>query len=235
MWAKGFDPDGDSPACGRCSHGPAEPLSVSAVVSVSDLPEGPFSLADPSQPFYSPGGHTYADATLYVDEPSQSAYVYFRSRQEGMYVGKLSPDCLSVEGEPALIIHDPNHEAPAVFSWGGSVYLWTSLTKGFEATQAELLVNRDGSFSGPFESIGNPTGSNSTFGSQGTYVLPNPAWSAEAANATTPQFILVADRWQPDSEQFGKYVWLPLWVRRNGTVFVKAPKEWTYQAPLESA
>ena len=48
------------------------------------------------------------------------------------------------------------------------------------------------------------------FGSQSTYVLPNPAYTRGSALAP---FIYMADRWTPnDATAFGTYVWLPLFI-----------------------
>ena len=51
------------------------------------------------------------------------------------------------------------------------------------------------------------------YGSQSTYILPNPAYDAStAAGSKLPQFIYFGDRWQPDTPNFGLYVWLPLFI-----------------------
>ena len=47
------------------------------------------------------------------------------------------------------------------------------------------------------------------YGSQSTFVLPNPAWREGTG---LPQFVYLADRWQPRTPDFGIYVWLPLFV-----------------------
>lgn len=64
------------------------------------------------------------------------------------------------------------------------------------------------------------------FGSQSTYILPNPAFVPGSARA---QFVYMADRWAPNTEAFGTYVWLPLFIDpRNGSrVSVVWHDEWT--------
>ena len=54
-----------------------------------------------------------------------------------------------------------------------------------------------------------------SFGSQSTYILPNPKWRGPHTPSPTPgraPFVYLADRWQPDTPNFGLYVWLPLFV-----------------------
>ena len=51
------------------------------------------------------------------------------------------------------------------------------------------------------------------FGSQSTYILPNPAFKEGSRLA---QFVYIADRWTPsDKTSFGTYVWLPLFVEKG--------------------
>ena len=51
------------------------------------------------------------------------------------------------------------------------------------------------------------------FGSQSTYILPNPAFKEGSRLA---QFVYIADRWTPsDNTSFGTYVWLPLFVEKG--------------------
>ena len=47
------------------------------------------------------------------------------------------------------------------------------------------------------------------FGSQSTYILPNPQYTPGSSLAP---FIYMADRWKPGTESFGTYVWLPLFI-----------------------
>lgn len=211
LWAKGFTPPPDD--------------SVAAIVATSDGPAGPFKLANASRPFYKPGGKTFADGTLYVASDA-TVYAYFRSRDDGLLVARLTDDCTELASKPAVLA-DKKHEGPAVFEHQGSVYLWTSGTSGWDSNPAQLLVNREGSFLGPFTDVGNPTHNDTTFDSQSTFILPNPA-AGNSTDAACPPFIFLADRWQPSTDAFGRYVWLPLNVNPNGTVVVTNPSVWQY-------
>ena len=52
------------------------------------------------------------------------------------------------------------------------------------------------------------------FGSQSTYILPNPAYTAGSKLAP---FVYFGDRWAPSTAFFGLYVWLPLFIDKTGT------------------
>mmetsp|Transcript_27802 Transcript_27802/g.60773 ORF Transcript_27802/g.60773 Transcript_27802/m.60773 type:complete len:372 (-) Transcript_27802:79-1194(-) len=209
LWAKGFPLDG----------------SVRAVVATSSSPLGPFKLARPEEPFYSPDGHlTYADATLYVDPHTKKAYSFFRTRDSGFRVAELSEDCTSLKA--SVEIADDSHEAPAVFEHKGRLFVWTSGTKAWSATAAKLLVSFSGFYKGPFVDLGNPTNDETTFNSQGTFILRNPAFRDGIGMAP---YIFMADRWEPWTVGFGKYVWLPLFVDLSSGVRLGNVSSWSYE------
>jgi hypothetical protein len=228
LWAKGFTPANSSFRGTKV-----------AVVATSASPLGPFKLSNPDAPFFAPGGASMADATVYVDARGEAAWLYWRSPSptSGFFVGRLTPDCTRLQGAPVRVA-DIKHEAPAVFEADGRLYLWTSSTSGFSANGAKLLVSESGALEGPFIETGNPTHNSSTFDTQSTYVLPNPAWNDTAAAAGLARFIYISDRWQPQTSEFGKYLWLPLVVNSstqslNSTVTVTNPRlGWRYTQPV---
>ena len=69
------------------------------------------------------------------------------------------------------------------------------------------------------------------FGSQSTYILPNPAYRRGSQLA---QFIYIADRWTPsDPHSFGTSVWLPLFIDPNDAT--KARVVWHAAWRLDNA
>ena len=226
LWAKGFTPDRD----------------VQAVVATSLSPLGPFTLQDPSQPFYAPDNTSMADATVWVDTDTahgNDVWLYWRSRNRGFLVGKLNKDCTRLDSSvPVKVIANKQHEAPAVFRHGGRVYVWTSSTTGFNANPARLLVSPTGAAQGPFVEAGNPTHNLTSFASQSTFILPNPAFNSTPAAKRLAEFIYLADRWQTKTADFGRYLWLPLVITAgqgvNHTVRVTNPSSWQYDAPVPS-
>ena len=152
----------------------------------------------------------------------------------GFMVAKLSADCTQIEGKPTTIA-SVQHEGPAVFQSGGKLFVWTSATTGFRSNPAHLLVSTSGAFEGPFVEAGNPTHDQTSFSSQSTYILRNPAFKPGKRMA---EFIYLADRWQVNTTDFGRYVWLPLVVHQdpksglNNTVSVTFHESWKYEEPV---
>ena len=231
LWAKGFTPVKSE------FNG-----SKVAVVATADTPLGPFELADAAEPFYAPWHGQMADATLHVDSKGESAWLYWRSPNvppfgPGFYVARLSDDCTRLaDGTPRLIA-SVKHEAPAVFEAGGRTYIWTSSTTGFAANPAHLLVSKTGALDGPFTEAGNPTHNTSSFDSQSTFVLANPAWNTSASARGLARFIYLADRWETKTQEFGRYLWLPMTVDTagasiNDSIAVTNPTSWRYDQPV---
>ncbi len=71
------------------------------------------------------------------------------------------------------------------------------------------------------------------FGSQSTYVLPNPAYTRGSDLAP---FVYMADRWTPNLDRsgaFGTYVWLPLFIDPRNASRVRV--EWHAAWRLDNA
>ena len=65
-----------------------------------------------------------------------------------------------------------------------------------------------------------------------TYILKNPAFKPGKGMA---EFIYLADRWQTNTTDFGRYLWLPLVVNADGaisSVSVTNPASWKYDEPV---
>lgn len=89
------------------------------------------------------------------------------------------------------------------------------------------------------------------FGSQSTYILPNPKYKQAEETATKKgggpganadaavdasklaPFIYMADRWEPGTQAFGSYVWLPLFIDPANVSRVRV--EWHDSWTLENA
>jgi hypothetical protein len=200
----------------------------------------PFHTVDPGNPNL-PEGYQYADATLFQDPRTKKTFVYWRTRvnprNTGFRAMELTDDCLGVKPESdTQLFTSPNREAPAVFYANEVYYLWASGTDGWAPCTMHLYTadaplgafNRSGLNNSQGWLIGwqptpiPPPGAEGNrapeqpgvwaFGSQSTYILPNPAFDAHAAPQLAP-FVYMADRWTPnDNQSFGTYVWLPLFI-----------------------
>ena len=255
LWAKGFTPLNAKDPTAKWSN------AKLAVVATADTPLGPFSLVpNPSKTAFCAsctGGTAMEDATLYVTKSSAEPWLFWRSptnlptnhtpypdwQNGGLYAAKLNDECTAVADAAQITrIADIEHEAPAVFEAQGKLFVWTSSTSGFSANPAKLLVSESGAPSGPFRAAGNPTGNATSFDAQSTFILPNPAYMVAAATEAAgggsklAQFIYAADRWQINTTDFGRYLWLPLRVDAGtGTVSVSNPEAWQYAEEAELA
>lgn len=147
-----------------------------------------------------------------------------------------------------------NREAPAMFYANSQYYLWTSGCDGWAPTTIHLYTADEplGSFnkSGlnntrgwligwqplPIPPPGQPGNQKPAqpgvwaFGSQSTYILPNPNYKDGGKLAP---FIYMADRWEPSTQAFGTYVWLPLFIDPKNASRVKV--EWHEAWTLDNA
>lgn len=147
-----------------------------------------------------------------------------------------------IPGSDTQLFTSPNREAPAVFFFDegrakpAPYYLWTSGTDGWAPCTMHLytadrplgafntsgLNNSQGWLIGWQPTPIPPPGAEGNrapdqpgqwaFGSQSTYILRNPLYTAGSKLAP---FVYMADRWTPGldpSGSFGTYVWLPLFI-----------------------
>lgn len=123
------------------------------------IPKGagddPFHTLAPGLPAY-PEGYQYGDATLHTVAATGKTYVYWRARLRavGFRAMRLTDDCTGVDSSSdTRIFRSPDREAPAVFDYAGSSYLWTSGTLGWNPVQA--FVYRGPTPLGPYnQSVG---------------------------------------------------------------------------------
>ena len=232
-------------------------------VFTSDAPAGPYSPVRRSsgEIFHhvSPQRYMYADATLFQDPVSGRAFVYFRTQvfarraaqNTGFHAMELTRDCTGVRPQTdTRLFQSPFREAPAVFHHAGRYHLWLSGCNGWQPT-AMYLYAADHPL-GPFNvtqldrPMPNPgeTGNVApqqpgkwAFDSQSTFILPNPQYRPGSGRA---QFVYLGDRWDTQHVDFGRYVWLPLFVdpRNSSRVRVTWHDEWRLDeslSPFEDA
>ena len=233
MWVRGTG-DGNTPQLLGVAVSPSPTGPFAFVGNASD----PFHTVFPGN-INEPEGYQYADATLFVDPKTSRAFVYWRTRVNPQNTGframELTDDCLGVREETdTQLFQSPNREAPAVFFAYEQYYLWTSGCNGWAPTTMHLytadhplgsmnasgLNNSQGWLIGwqpnPIPDPGQPGNQQPeqpgvwAFGSQSTYILPNPLY---VEGSPLAPFVYMADRWTPDGNaSFGTYVWLPLFI-----------------------
>jgi len=207
---------------------------ATAGVAVSDSPTGKFKFLGSQRPVtYDYGykkeqrvpgidsrekelGNTFRDMALFRDEDGKAYLIYSSEELVTLYCVQLNDSFTDIE-RPLVkgitwerILVNQTREAPAPFKYNGKYYLISSGTSGWDPNPAQIAV-ADHIF-GPWKTIGNPcmgAESNTTFGSQSTYVLPAPGKPAGS-------FIYMGDRWIGSNLEKSTYVWLPFKMNEYG-------------------
>ena len=193
-------------------------------VAISNSPLGPFTYVDsflpnggvwplnireeekdPSKHLIArdhDGGQFARDMTLFVDDDDKAYHVYASEDNHTLHVSMLSDDYTRPSGRYARVLEGGDNEAPVVFKTRGKYYLIASGLSGWAPNAARSYVAS--SLFGPWTSLGNPVRGTeaqmeTTFGGQGTHIIPYKGG-----------FIFMADIWRPQNAIDGRYAWLPL-------------------------
>ncbi|KAE8709577.1 adenylyl-sulfate kinase 1 [Hibiscus syriacus] len=140
----------------------------------------------------------------FSDHPT-GPFEYLRSQRPH---GFDSRDMTLFKDDDGRIMVGQRREAPALFKYQGTYYMFTSGCSGWAPNEA--LAHAAESIMGTWETIGNPCiGGNkmfrlATFLAQSTFVIPLPGIPGS--------YIFMADRWNPAELRDSRYVWLPLIV-----------------------
>lgn len=188
-----------------------------AGVAISDSPEGKFTYLGS----FKPNGQDSRDQTLFKDDDGRAYHVCSSEWNKTLYISLLSGDYISPSGIFTRNFINESREATAVFKYEGKYYMITSGCTGWDPNIAQVAVAD--SMLGTWTMTGNPckgTGSDSTFWSQSTFVLP------VTDEKTT--FIAMFDRWNKTDLADSRYVWLPL-TFENGQVIIEWKERWKLQ------
>ncbi len=184
-----------------------------AGVAVSNKPGGPYKYLRSVKP----NGQMARDMTLYKDDNGKAYLIYASESNKTMHVCLLSDDYVFPTKTYTRITSADNREAPAVFKYNSRYYLITSGCTGWSPNPATYAVAD--SLLGEWTQMGNPCagpGSENTFQSQSTFVLPMPAH--------IDTFIFMADRWNKTDLEDSRYIWLPLKMENDKPVIKLAAK-----------
>jgi len=174
-------------------------------VAVSKTPLGPYHYIGSVKP----NGQMSRDMTLFKDDDGKAYLIYSSEQNNTMQICLLSDDYLHPVKTYSRILVNRRREAPALFKHDGKYYLISSDCTGWSANAASYAVA--GKILGPYTEYGPPCkgpGSNTTFASQSTYVLPLPGKNT---------YLFMADHWNKTDLEKSDYLWLPLKVI-NGKV-----------------
>lgn len=150
-------------------------------------------------------GQMARDMTLFVDDDAKAYHIFSSETNQTLHIAQLTDDYQNFSGKYVRVLEGKANEAPTIFKNDGKYYMITSGTTGWKPNPARLAMAEN--IFGPWTELGNPSRGtteqiNTTFWSQGTYILP----IATKKNA----YIFIADRWTPENPIDGTYVWLPL-------------------------
>ncbi|MFP3126572.1 glycoside hydrolase family 43 protein [Ectobacillus funiculus] len=185
-----------------------------AGVAISDSPVGPFEYIGS----FRPNEQMSRDMTLFKDTDGKAYHIFSSEGNSTLCITLLSDDYLSPTTQYTRNFINNYREAPALFKHEGKYYIITSGCTGWSPNEAEYAVAEN--IMGPWKVIGNPcfgTDAETTFHSQGTYVLP--------IKGKSGAYIFMADRWKREDLKDSRYIWLPLQIKNN-TIEIKWLNQW---------
>jgi hypothetical protein len=193
-------------------------------VAVSDGPtpcSKPYSFVSSFQP----DGLPSYDMGVYTQDDGVSYLIRSVNNQYEM-VSQLNDEKTNTSGLPATrsVLTKTPQEAPAMFEHNGTYYLWCSHLTGWSANAAILSKGGSsvvGGNSSPWETIGNPTASPTTFDSQST-------WIFKCKPGAKIPFVYMGDRWVPKEGGLvnSTMVWLPITIDAEGAFHVQWQDSW---------
>ncbi|HET9745559.1 MAG TPA: glycoside hydrolase family 43 protein [Chitinophagaceae bacterium] len=170
-----------------------------AGVAISDNPSGPYKYLGSIRP----NGQMARDMSLFKDDDNKAYLIYSSENNNTMHVCLLTHDYLAPTKTYSRILEGRNREAPALFKNKDKYYLVTSGCTGWSPNAASCAVASQPL--GPWNEYGNPcqgAGAETTFQSQGTFVLP--------LKDKPGEYIFMADRWNKTNLEKSTYIWLRL-------------------------
>ncbi|QGY43696.1 family 43 glycosylhydrolase [Maribellus comscasis] len=164
-------------------------------------------------------GQMARDMTLYIDEDGTAYHIHASEENLTLHIAELTEDYTDFTGKYIRVLPTGHNEAPSIFRRNGKYYMITSGCTGWDPNAARLLVSD--SVMGEWEYVENPCigeDKDLTFHSQSTFILP--------VQGKKDAFIFMADRWRPQNAIDGRYIWLPVQFKKDGTPFLEWKDEW---------
>lgn len=156
-------------------------------------------------------GQMARDMTIFVDTDGKAYHIHSSEDNLSIHISELTDDYLDFTNNWTVVAPAGHNEGPAIFKKDNTYYMITSGCTGWAPNAARSFKSK--SIWGPWESLGNPcVGKDAelTFNSQSTYILP--------VQNKKDAFIFMADRWMPKDPIDGRYVWLPIEIKKGKPV-----------------
>ena len=183
------------------------------------LPAPPDSLNILGRDFK--GGQMARDMNLFVDDDGSAYHIYSSEENSTLHISKLTDDYLNYSGQYFRVFTERYMEGAVLFKRKNKYYIIASDCTGWAPNAARSAV-ADQIF-GNWTELGNPCigeGSNLTFKSQSTFVLP-----VQGKNDT---FIFMGDRWADKNLIDSRHIWLPIRFNEKGNPILEWKDEWSY-------
>lgn len=186
-------------------------------VSVADRIDGDYTFVST----FRPNGHDSRDQTVVVAPDGKGYHICATGMNTDINIALLSADYLTTEQNPVTevqILKMQRLEAPAVLRVDDTYFCLFSECSGWDPNPGHCAFATD--ILGTWEEGPNfalDAGSNTTYKSQSTYVLP--------VEGKPGAYIYMGDRWNKNNVGSSEYVWLPLSVR-SGYPTVKWHDSW---------
>jgi len=203
-------------------------------VAQADHPAGPFTYVHGIQP----DGIPSLDMSLFRDPVDGQAYFIRSCDNKYTGISRLTPDYLASAG---LISNHSVFEGMAMFRHpNGTYYMITSHLTGWNPNPLMLFRAAGATLDDPqWVNMGNPTGSDTSFNSQPTYVVE---YTPAKGN---PYFVYMADDWIHCPNSDGSegplinacYIWLPIEFPSDpsGSVKISPRTSWDLDDPFGEA
>ncbi|MDD6438285.1 MAG: family 43 glycosylhydrolase [Prevotella sp.] len=162
-------------------------------------------------------GQMARDMTLFVDDDGKAYHVYASEENLTLQIAELNSDFTAHTGRYWRVAPAGKNEAPALFKHDGKYWLITSGCTGWAPNKARMFC-ADSLF-GEWRQLPSPcTGPQAdiTFGAQSTFVQPLP----------DGRYLFMADIWRPKHPVDGRYVWLPIQFKADGSPVIAWQDKW---------
>lgn len=156
------------------------------------------------------GGQMARDMTIYIDDDGTAYHIYSSEDNLTLHIAQLDSTFTHHTGKYTRLAPAGHNEAPTLFKKDGVYWMITSGCTGWDPNAARLM--KATSLMGPWEQLPNPCrgdGADTTFDSQGTYIMENGG-----------KFIFMADRWNPKKLCDSRHLWIPVSFDADGTPYL---------------
>lgn len=214
--------------------------------ALSDSPTGPFVYGESFRMDRAPKDAAYngqpnqpgmaRDMTLFKDDDGTAYLIYSSEENLTMYISKLNDTYTDVVGwhrdgnverdteykavygeDYVRVFPGAQREAPQVFKYQGKYYMVSSGATGWDPNAAKYTVADD--IFGEWKALRYfAPNSSTTFGSQGTAIIP--------VDAEAGKFIYMGDRWKSSNLADSRYVWMPIEFGNDDEIVLNWYEEW---------